>query len=316
MPATHPYGRASKAIDAAGLGLAVNAESLADLDLITRVVGTRMPDAEPTVELSIGHVEPPLPAAPPDLEGPYGDHWFQGSPKYFHHHWGLDVEITKRSITMGGPAEGYRRWVSVRNAMLFVLAHLYLDQGRFLVHGAAIHRRGETYLVLGESGAGKSTLAFAAARSGWDLLGDDMIVVDGAPGGFSARGVPRVPSIPGDVVGASHEGLPRLPEDDRARVELESVELYPNPARVSGVVICGHDTGPGMLEAHSGPDAMESLISSFVLSEYPEALRRWFATAAGLSRLPVVRILHCADPDDRVRRAAELLDEWQLRDRS
>lgn len=38
--------------------------------------------------------------------------------------------------------------------------------------------RGEAWLFAGDSGAGKSTLAYALARSGWAVLGDDGVIVE------------------------------------------------------------------------------------------------------------------------------------------
>jgi len=48
-----------------------------------------------------------------------------------------------------------------------------------VIHGAAIARDGECILLPGQSGSGKSTLAAALASSGFTLLGDDVLIVDG-----------------------------------------------------------------------------------------------------------------------------------------
>lgn len=53
------------------------------------------------------------------------------------------------------------------------------QRGRYLVHASgAVDPRGRAWLLSGDSGCGKSTLAYALARAGWTILGDDGVVIE------------------------------------------------------------------------------------------------------------------------------------------
>ena len=53
------------------------------------------------------------------------------------------------------------------------------QRGRYLVHAAGVvDPWGRAWLLSGDSGAGKSTLAYALARAGWSVLGDDGVLIE------------------------------------------------------------------------------------------------------------------------------------------
>ncbi|MFV0317524.1 MAG: hypothetical protein ACK5O2_11275 [Microthrixaceae bacterium] len=304
-----PYQHRPEVVDVAGLGVSIESFQPSDLALLHRVLGQR-PAHSVDLTISISPTGPEPPGRVADFEGPYGDHWFQGSSQFFHHHWGLDVAIAADRVEMGGPAEGYRRWVTVRNAMLFVLAHAFRYRDAFLLHAAAIHREDHGVLILGESGSGKSTLAFGASLAGWDVLADDMVVARKSVGHLTVQGVPRVPSVPGEIIEYSVHRGDLVPQDERRRVELTEFELDANERQITDVVITSHAERDGVLDDVTGPEVLESLIEALVLSAVPEALREWFPLAAGLSGLPHTRLLHAPDPETRVGSPTQLLDRW------
>jgi len=121
----------------AGLRLGATAGSAADLELVRRVVGNTPFDGSADAFLVVDDVGPAVPERPPDFRGPYGEHWDDGTTHWFRHHWGLTARVSPPHAWIGGPVSGHRRWVMVRNSMLFVLARLVLVRGRFLLHGAA-----------------------------------------------------------------------------------------------------------------------------------------------------------------------------------
>src|SRR5262245_12756617 len=139
-------------VDVAGLHLSV-AGAPDDLELIQRVVGSAALDAPPEAFLVVRGVGPDVPDRAPDFRGPYGDHWDDGTTHWFRHHWGLTARVSPPEAVIGGPVSGHRRWVMVRNSMLFVLARFFLVQGRFLLHGAALRHDGGALLVVGPSGS-------------------------------------------------------------------------------------------------------------------------------------------------------------------
>ncbi len=67
-----------------------------------------------------------------------------------------------------------------RQALARMGAVLRLRQhNRFYVHASGVvNNRGRALMFVGASGTGKSTLAFALARQGWRMLGDDGVVLE------------------------------------------------------------------------------------------------------------------------------------------
>lgn len=68
---------------------------------------------------------------------------------------------------------------SVTNFCRIVLAACYSSSGTHLLHSSAYsYRSGQTALVFGPSGAGKSTVGSIALGAGFEVLSDDLNVVD------------------------------------------------------------------------------------------------------------------------------------------
>jgi hypothetical protein len=294
-------------VDVAGLRLRVTSASTPDLDLIRRVVGAAATDGTVGATLLVDAVGPRVPDRGPDFRGPYGEHWDDGVTHWFRHHWGLTAEVRPPHAWIGGPVAGHRRWVMVRNSMLFVLARLVLVEGRFLLHGAAVRRDDSALLVVGPSGSGKSSLAFAAHVAGWDVCADDMVIVDPHPVRAAVQGVARVPTLPADVA-ADVDGE-ALPQDTRDRLELTWFTLDTRAAPIEAVVVCGHDDGDGGVTSISSAAALQALVPALVLSALPQPVTHWFPIAGRLARGPCFELLHAADPATRLARAGELLNE-------
>jgi hypothetical protein len=63
------------------------------------------------------------------------------------------------------------------------------QRGLYFVHAAgAVDPHGRAWLLAGDSGCGKSTLAYALARSGWRILGDDGVLLSVSQDGVTAHG--------------------------------------------------------------------------------------------------------------------------------
>ena len=293
-------------IDVAGLSLRVEADDASDLELVTRITGTAAARAPAEAVISVGSVQPDLPARRPDFTGPYGEHWDNGTTHHFLHRWGLGAVVTGDRAVLGGPVSGDRRWGPIRNSMLFVLARLLIERGRFLLHGAAFDRGHGALLTVGPSGAGKSSLAVAAHLAGWAVLGDDMIVVDDGDV-ISVRGITRVPTVPGDVAGAAALEGEAIPLDPRQRLELRWLAPAAGRSALGGLVVCDHDDGPGRFEPLTAAEALGDLVPALVLSALPGPVARWFPVAARIARGPSVRLRHSNDPADATDRAGELL---------
>lgn len=94
------------------------------------------------------------------------------------------------------------------------------EQMRYMMHASgAVDPLGRAWLLSGDSGSGKSTLAYALARRGWQILGDDGVVLEIVGGGVqaipwrdplmvSATLAPAFPELAGQAVN-SNPGDPR-----------------------------------------------------------------------------------------------------------
>jgi hypothetical protein len=141
-----------------------------------------------------------------------------------------------------------------------------------------------------------------------------MVVIDrgrtddtDARGRVHAQGVPRVPSVPGDV--AAEVVGERLPHDDRDRVEIPAIELDLRRLPLAGVIVADHSPAASTrVVPIDASTAAEVLVPSLVLSALERPVRRWFPVAMDLARGPVVRYSHGALAERRLADAGAALD--------
>jgi len=145
------------------------------------------------------------------------------------------------------------------------------------------------------------------------VLADDMVVVDAVGGIVRLQGVPRVPSLPGDVAGIVGERGAALLGDDRARIELDGAQLDPEAVQARGVLNCAHGAGDAELVDVPTERVVTALTSAFVLSSLEAPLRRWFPIAMSLARLPHAELHHAVDPEHRLAGAARTLSDFDRR---
>ena len=111
------------------------------------------------------------------------------------------------------------------------------QRGRYLIHASgAVDPRGRAWLLSGDSGCGKSTLAYALARAGWSILGDDGVLIEITGSGVFAHGW-RDPLAVSRTLASEFPELSAHPErtaDPRRRVPID-VSLA-RRARVAALV--------------------------------------------------------------------------------
>jgi len=80
---------------------------------------------------------------------------------------------------------------AVHNLLLPAIAwHLADRRAGALVHGAAVVIDGRAHVLAGPEGSGKSTFATVAGAAGVDVLGEDLVLLDGAGGRVDAVAAP------------------------------------------------------------------------------------------------------------------------------
>jgi hypothetical protein len=151
--------------------------------------------------------------------------------------------------------------------LLFGFLSQLREHGLMAVHGAAVVRDGPAILLRGPSGSGKTTLAYAAARSRFQALAEDVVWIDLATGLW--RGMPWFFHLLPDAPRLFPElaGLPEVP-GSAGKIKLE-VDL--DSIRPGSTVT---EAGPGPIVLLERGAGRGSVLEHLDLSEALEIWRR------------------------------------------
>lgn len=293
-------------VDLAGVRIALVADSPARREALDGHLAP-VPDSCGDAQLTIGFVAEPLavPLRPADTVDYAVECWLEGDRVHLRHATGLSAVVDGTVLVVGG--ESTEPDVAFRHLFQYGVTHLLAPLDAWVLHAGAIGRTGRAALLLGSTGSGKSTLAYAALSAGWALLADDLVVVSTAGTALRVTGIPKQAAVPAEL----------LPEGGHHNGQIDARNRRPMPAEVidvsthelAGLVRVSHGTGRGQLNEVPAAEALEDVLWSFPARTTPTLARGAFELAARLSRLPAVELQHAADPDIRVRRAGELLEE-------
>ena len=132
-----------------------------------------------------------------------------------------------------------------------VLSVILHRAGRLLLHSSAVARGPDVSFFLGDKGAGKSTTAAALVGSGFELVTDDLLVLetheDAAP--TVSPGYPQLKLAPeaDALLGDTHRSeLRRL--SDKSRVRLQSFSQAPRTVAAGYVLKRGGEPGRRRLD--------------------------------------------------------------------
>ncbi|MEQ8840149.1 MAG: hypothetical protein RIB98_04145 [Acidimicrobiales bacterium] len=290
-------------LDVGGVAVRVVAESRGYADCAAARLGSVPSTATPEVEVWLGGDVPDIPddSTEQEMDGFLGwesdDGLWIGRP-------GARAAIDDTSVRVGGPIDAPGPLDLFDDLLQFGISIGIARPDRLMMHAAVVAQGDEALLLVGESGRGKSTLSAAALVGGWDLLGDDLAVIDTRQ--MMARGVARRPMVPASL--ATAHGLIGEAEDGpRNRVRLAVDTLAPGARRLVGIVTVDHGVD-GHIDA-LGPGDLSVLDDGYAAPPFRRALRRQLAASAALVALPAVRLAHARDETVRVARAQELLLE-------
>jgi hypothetical protein len=186
-----------------------------------------------------------------------------------------------------------------RRELARLAAMLRLRQaGRFHVHAAGIVAPdGGAWILAGESGGGKSTLAYALARRGWPILGDDGVLLERSPTGVIARAWREPMHVSIDLA-------PEFPElhvarpttdwnDPRRRVAVRPPGGTATSAPVRALALVQRSTRDALTLA-SPTDVMAALIrqSPTVLLGGVRAIDQLDTLGTLVTSVPVYRLEH------------------------
>jgi hypothetical protein len=228
------------------------------------------------------------------------DHWVGVGDAVGH--------LSAGTVVIGGPAESEDDLAALDILCQSMVAVAFAGPRRVVVHGAAVGRGDDVMLVVGPSGAGKSTTAAAALVAGWELLSDDLVVVDLDPPRLT--GIRRAPMFPdGLLVGSRFESSGRVVADDpRRRTRLPADVLVAETRALAGIVVVDHGTDEGGLEVLE-PGNLEVISGALAVRPYAPFMRRQFAALVQVVSLPTFRLRHAEAEDRRLEMAAVRLGE-------
>jgi hypothetical protein len=177
------------------------------------------------------------------------------------------------------------------------------------VHCSGVVSRGKGILICGVSGAGKTTLAYACARSGLQVLSDDVVHLRIDPTSSQLRlwGRPwflRLVPEAGELFPELRELPPRLRSDHEWYLEVDLESRFPGSAVVSCkpealIFLDRNNEATTRLQPLSVEPAMERLMRDIYISE-PSVMKRHEQTLARLLQTKAYTLNYSGDPMNAV----------------
>jgi hypothetical protein len=225
---------------------------------------------------------------------------------------GLVARVTPTEMVVSGDARD--PVMAFRRIFATAIAHLLAWHDRQVLHAGALAADEGCLLVLGGTGMGKSTVALAALRSGWRVLGDDLVALRRSDGPVLAITMGR-PLIVSAECSSDVEGLDGVPLGDvRGRLELPAATVTSATEPVIGVVASVHGRARhGALRELPAAQVVRLALESFPAAFDHDTLLSVFPLAVELARLPALVIAHGTRASTRVAEGARLLDEARAR---
>jgi hypothetical protein len=159
----------------------------------------------PDVSLSVQLVEflPPLPSPEPYFcDGSGILSVYRGREKdtaVLHYHDGalvtVPLTLTQPQRAEGMVTEGVLRNGRFEDVTFTSLAPLLRRHGYYLLHAFAVVKGGRSILLVGPSGSGKTTTGLHLLEQGWQLLANDVVLLEARADGVYALPTPGAVSI-------------------------------------------------------------------------------------------------------------------------
>ncbi|MCA9936465.1 MAG: hypothetical protein H6662_00095 [Ardenticatenaceae bacterium] len=150
---------------------------------------------------------PPLPIEPPyfrdthDLPGEVGIlsvYQQEAGYKLLHYLDGALVSVPPADappVARGVVVEKAMQYGRFEDITFTSLAPLLRQRGYYLVHAFAASKDGQTLLIIGPSGSGKTTTGLSLLLHGWELLANDILLLEERNGRIYALPTPGIVNI-------------------------------------------------------------------------------------------------------------------------
>lgn len=125
---------------------------------------------------------------------------------------------------------------------------LLAENGELVLHASAVRFGDDVALFLGETGVGKSTLAASLHQAGYQLLGDDAVIVTRTAKGYLAQSVyPSLrlyPDVIANLIGDTAQTAPMADYSDKKHVSLPALpDKVGEPLRLAAIFFLDGDVG-------------------------------------------------------------------------
>jgi len=187
-----------------------------------------------------------------------------------------------------------------------VAPRLVAEQGALVLHGSAVEIDGAMAVFLGETGAGKSTLAASLHNAGYQLHGDDAVVIEMRDGHYAGRAVyPSLRLYPETIAAVLGNQIPTTQMahySDKLRVTLSAAMAndVAAPAPIAALfLLSGEDSNlpPEALDMRPSEACMALVGQSFTLDpgNAAKAADRLEKISALCAAVPVYRLTYPRD---------------------
>jgi hypothetical protein len=270
-------------VDLAGTATACSAQPGAHAEAMAGLLADAPRHTGPAhASIHFGPADVDAPSGRPTLLQPPASWWLDGARATMTI-GPVTCTFTGLAVRIGAVGDHRTLRTAFRAAYPAAVAHVLAPAGLLVVHAAAIGRAGRALVLLGRSGRGKSSVSYAAGRSGWDVLADDLCALrppgPGRP--VAVHGIPRPLAVPRPLV-AGDPG-PALAGDPRARVEVD-VALDARWCDVAGVVEVRHGPPEGAWAWIGAIDVAHQLVEASVHAPTAAHRATAFTTAIAACR--------------------------------
>lgn len=146
---------------------------------------------------------------------------------HFHDVARFRIDSHHRIITGFDFAPGIPDCVIVHILHDHIAPRLLAELGELVLHASAVSFGNRLALFLGQTGAGKSTLATSLHQAGYELLGDDAVIISRGSDGYQAQAVyPSLRLFPeaiANLLGTDTETSPMADYSDKQHVHLPTI---------------------------------------------------------------------------------------------
>lgn len=193
------------------------------------------------------------------------------------------------------------------------LGFLLYQRGLLVLHGSTVERNGAAFVFLGPKGAGKSTIAGAFANQGYNVVCDDMTVID-----IDEQDYRMLPGLPHLKLEDDYFGYDVFPTTASLAMEKQYYQAPKKPTQapdsIAGVFFLDRGEKPDV-ESLKPIDSVLDLLTHLYLRQFSDDLEmdRCFEQVTNFARQVPVRRLTRPDTLDELPDLIRVVEDVSVR---